>query len=70
VKAGEPWNAAALAVVLAAQGIELKPGRAERVARGVQDVLAALAADPLRRTVEFEAEPCSCERALSRWRTA
>jgi hypothetical protein len=68
VKFVEAVNPAAVAALLAAQGIELKPGRAERIAAGAQELLAAVAADPLRAGVEFEAEACAFAGTLSRWK--
>jgi len=43
--------------MLEAQGIALAPGRAERLARGLEGLLQASAADPLRTTLEFHADP-------------
>ena len=48
------WSAEAVEVVLAAQGIALAPGRAERLARGYQAMLAASAADPLLARLAFD----------------
>lgn len=42
--------------LLEAQGIALAPGRAERLARGLEALLEASAADPLRATLEFHAD--------------
>ena len=42
---------------LALQGIALAPGRAERLARGQQALLAASAADALLATLDFHADP-------------
>ena len=66
MKSAEPLNPAALAAVLAVQGIALKPGREERAARGVQDLLAAVAADPMRAALQFEADACGFAAVLSR----
>ena len=49
------WNAEAVEVLLAAQGIALAPGRAERLARGYESLLEASAADPLLARLEFDA---------------
>jgi hypothetical protein len=51
------WSGEVLEAVLAAQGIVLAPGRAERLARAQQALLEASAADPLRGTLEFHADP-------------
>ena len=48
------WTAEAVEVVLAAQGIALAPGRAERLARGYQALLEASAADPLLAKLAFD----------------
>ena len=48
------WSAEAVEVVLAAQGIALAPGRAERLARGYQALLEASAADPLLARLAFD----------------
>lgn len=42
---------------LAAQGIRLAAGRAEKMAPGIQALLDAVAKDPLRGELEFEADP-------------
>jgi hypothetical protein len=49
------WNAEAVEVLLAVQGIALGPGRAERLARAYQGLLEASAADPLLARLEFDA---------------
>ena len=51
------WSAEALEAALAAQGIALAPGRAERLARAQQALLEAAAADPLRGALDFDADP-------------
>ena len=43
--------------VLSRQGIELAPGRAEKLAAGVEALLAAAAKDPLLDRLEFEVDP-------------
>ena len=69
MKSVDAMDPAALTALLALQGIELKPGRAERIAAGLQELLAAVAADPLRGAVEFEAEACAFAGTLARWRS-
>ena len=51
------WTAEAVEAALAAQGISLAPGRAERIARAQQGLLDAVAADPLLAKLEFQADP-------------
>ena len=48
------WSAEAVETVLAAQGIALAPGRAERLARAYQAMLDASAADPLLARLAFD----------------
>jgi hypothetical protein len=48
------WSAEAVETLLAAQGIALAPGRAERLARGYQALLEASAADPLLARLAFD----------------
>jgi hypothetical protein len=55
--AKQQWRGEVLEAVLAAQGIALAPGRAERLARTQQALLDASAADPVRATLEFDADP-------------
>ena len=43
--------------VLSRQGIELAPGRAEKVAPGVEGLLAAATKDPLLGELPFEVDP-------------
>jgi hypothetical protein len=57
VTTGKPWSAAAVEAALAAQGIGLAPGRAERLARAQAALLDAAAADPLLASLEFDADP-------------
>jgi hypothetical protein len=45
--------------VLSRQGIELAPGRAEKIAAGVEALLAAAAKDPLLEKLPFEVDPTS-----------
>lgn len=51
------WSGEAIETVLAAQGIALAPGRAERLARGQQALLGASAADPLLAALDFHVDP-------------
>lgn len=60
------WSAEAVEAALAAQGIALAPGRAERVARAQQALLGASAADPLLATLEFQADPSGFLLALKK----
>ena len=53
------WNGEAVETALAAQGIGLAPGRAEKIARGIEALLDAAAKDPLRAALEFEADSTS-----------
>jgi hypothetical protein len=62
------WSAEAVETVLAAQGIALAPGRAERLARAYQALLDASAADPLLAGVEFDAVPTAFVLALQKYR--
>jgi hypothetical protein len=62
------WSAEAIETALAAQGIALAPGRAERVARAQQALLEAAAADPLRAALAFDANPALYPSALDRCR--
>jgi hypothetical protein len=55
--AKQHWRAEVVEAMLAAQGIALAPGRAERLARAQQALLDASAADPLRAALEFHADP-------------
>ena len=60
------WSGAAIEDALAAQGIALAPGRAERIARAQQALLGASAADPLLATLEFQADPSGFLLALKK----
>ena len=51
------WSAEAIEAALAAQGIALASGRAQRLARGLQSLLEAGAADRLRADLDFNTEP-------------
>jgi hypothetical protein len=55
--AKQQWRGEGVEAMLEAQGIALAPGRAERLARGLEGLLQASAADPLRTTLEFHADP-------------
>ena len=57
--AAKRWTSEAIETAFASQGIQLAPGRAERLARGQQMLLAASGADPLLRTLDFHADPTS-----------
>ena len=48
------WSAEVVETLLAAQGIALAPGRAERLARGYQALLEASAGDPLLAKLAFD----------------
>ena len=50
-------TAGAVEAALAAQGIALAPGRAERIARAQEALLATIGADPLRPGLEFDDDP-------------
>ena len=62
------WSAEAVETLLAAQGIALAPGRAERLARAYQAMLEASAADPLLARLEFEAIPTGFLLAMQKCR--
>ena len=64
--AAKQWSGEAIETVLAAQGIRLAPGRAERVARGLQAFLGPSMADPLREALELDAVPPCYARAQER----
>ena len=51
------WTTEVVEATLAAQGIALASGRAERIAAGIQPLLEAAAKDPLRDALEFETDP-------------
>ena len=59
----KPLSAEVVEAMLAAQDIPLAPGRAERLAPGVN---ALAAADPLRAALAFEVDPTTYLLALSR----
>jgi hypothetical protein len=62
------WSAEAVEVVLAAQGVALAAGRAERLARAYQALLEASAADPLLARLEFDAVPAAFVVAMQKCR--
>jgi hypothetical protein len=66
VTTAKQWSGEAIEAALAAQGIELAPARGERLARAQQSLLDASAADPLRSSLAFDAEPTSFAAALAR----
>jgi hypothetical protein len=57
VTTAKQWSADVVEALLAAQGIALASGRAERLARAQQALLDASAADPLRAALAFDADP-------------
>jgi hypothetical protein len=57
VTAARQFGSDAIEATLAAQGIALAPGRGERLARALQSLLDASAADPLRESLAFDADP-------------
>jgi hypothetical protein len=61
------WSGEAIEAAVAAQGIALAPGRAERLARGQQALLDAGAADALRGSLSFDADPPGFLLAIERW---
>jgi len=66
VTTAEAWSAEAIEAALAAQGIALASGRAERLARGQAALLGAAAADPVLGGLEFEADATGFAHAISR----
>jgi hypothetical protein len=66
VTAAGQWSGEAIEAALAAQGIALAPGRGERLAQGLQGLLDAAAADPLRESLAFDAEPAGFLLAIER----
>jgi hypothetical protein len=69
VAVAKPWSSEAIEAALAAQGIALAPGRGERLARALQSLLDASAADPLRAALPFDAEPAEFPFAMRRCKT-
>jgi hypothetical protein len=66
--AKQQWRGEVVEAMLAAQGIALAPGRAERLASAQQALLEASAADPLRGTLEFHADPPGFLLAMQKWK--
>ena len=66
--AAKQWGGDAIETALAAQGIRLAPGRAERVARGLQAFLGPSMADPLRDALELDSDPTGFVLAQERCR--
>jgi hypothetical protein len=64
--ASKQLTGAGVEAALAAQGIELAPGRAERLARTLEASIGPSARDPLREALELEAEPFEFADVLSR----
>jgi hypothetical protein len=62
------WGAEAIQTALAAQGIDLAPGRAERLARALEGFLPLSMADPLRGALELESDPAGFALAQERLR--
>jgi hypothetical protein len=60
------WTVEAVENALAAQGLQLAPGRAAKIAAGLNASVDL--ADPLRNALEFEADPPDYALALSRCR--
>jgi hypothetical protein len=65
VTGAKQWSGEAVEAALAGQGIALAPGRGERLARALQSLLDAAAADPLRAALGFDAEPAGFVAALA-----
>jgi len=68
VTTAKQWSGELIEAILAAQGIALAPGRAERLARVQQALLDAAAADPLRAALAFDADPPGFLPALQKCR--
>ena len=62
------WGAEAIETALAAQGIDLAPGRAARLARTLEGFLDPSMADPLRGALELEHDPAGFALAQERLR--
>ncbi len=67
--AAKQWSGEAIEAALAAQGIQLAPGRGERLARGQQALLDASASDPLRESLAFDTDPPGFLLAIRRCKT-
>jgi hypothetical protein len=68
VTVAKQWNAETVETMLAAQGIALGPGRAQRLALAVESLLGASMADPLRDAIELEREAAGFAAAMERLR--
>jgi len=66
VRTAKQWSGEAVETALAIQGIGLAPGRAEKIAPGVEALLDAAAKDPLRAALAFEADPAEYALAVER----
>jgi hypothetical protein len=66
VTAARQFDGEAIEAALTAQGIALAPGRRERLARALQSLLDASAADPLRASLAFDVDPPGFLLALHR----
>jgi hypothetical protein len=66
VTSPKQWREEAIETALSTQGIALAPGRAKSLARELQVLLEASAADPLLASVEFQADPYDFHLALAR----
>jgi hypothetical protein len=64
--AKQQWSGSGVEEALAAQGIVLAAGRAERLARAQQSLLEASAADALRGALEFDADPAGFPAAMQK----
>jgi hypothetical protein len=65
VTVAKQWTAETVETMLAAQGIALAPGRAERIAQALPGLLVA---DRLLDAHEFEREPTGFAAAMERFR--
>ena len=68
MSAAKQWTGEAVETALAAQGISLAPGRAERLARALEGFLGPSMADPLRDALELESDPAGFVPAQERCR--
>jgi hypothetical protein len=66
VTAAKQWSSEAIETAFASQGVQLAPGRAERLARGQQMLLEASGADPLLATLDFHTDPTGYLLSLER----
>lgn len=67
--AAKQWTGEAIEAALAAQGIALADGRAERLVRGLQALFDVSAADALREELPFDTEPGAFSFAMRRCKT-